>query len=888
MKKKLLLAIILFICCLANNSIAQTINISVTQVDTFAIKGLPDQPILKIVINTGTDDDNFALERVVIKSLSEDSTDISGVGLYRTTGNRFSKSDYSDEFEEVTSSKPKLLKDSAVFDNLSFQLQAGDNIFWLTFDLSKSAKAGHSLDASIRAGGITISGISYPTTLQNPLQDVLIRQRYFNDNFETYTGTSFEPNWLVKGDASAAWNCKKGGYDLNPTEAKSGNKNAMSWSAEELGKVSTLVTKKPLNLGLSTKPTLTFYHAQIFRMNSGKFDTLGVYYGYSSDGPFYFIKNYTLPTPDGIWVKREVILPDNMAQNNVYLAFKSTSQNGFGVCVDSVTIYEANSSARIVKSVVCDQPKQSIVPQGSSNNPILRVKIGVAGNTGVLNFSSCTINTQNTSDNDITNVKFYYTTDSSYLSPIQIASGTFSGGQVTFSSLNRKLDSGDNYYWVTYDVKANATPDNILDAKLIVGSLVISDGTSFPAAEVSPTGYRLIKQSIFYDDFETDNGWTFSGDFDRGQPQGKGGISYGFPDPASAFSPSNIIGTDLGLSSNNGDYNSNSRSLAVSPLIQALYFKNTLFSFMQWLNAENKDSAVIEYQYENESNWRTYWESDATIQEGSWSEQQNSTKDIFDRKNFRIRYRLGTTDNNFVYSGWNVDDVFISGDSIKFDAAVVEYLGPFSACGMTSGEQIKVKIKNTGPKPLTNIPVKISIDGGNHWSDETIPGTLAVNNTITYTFSPKNLSKPSAYKVIVKTAYPGDNFSDNDSIAYNVVSVPTYTIPFKDGFETDTTFWLTEGLNSSWAKGLPGGADFPTAFEGQNCLKTNSHSGYCNLYENSYVESPCFNFTNMDVPIVDMHMKYNTTISKVGARMEYSIDGGTNWSYLPKDAYSFN
>ncbi len=880
--KKLFFILFLFTIAFVNFSKAQTFNI--TQLDTFAISALPDQPILKVVVNTGASS-SLSLERLVVYSTSEDSLDIENVRIYRTTGNRFSKADYPAEIEEITSIGANLLKDSAVFTGLTFPLKAGDNIIWVVYDLSKTSKAGHFIDGYIKAGGIKISGNTYPAENANPNGEILIRQKYFTENFEKFGDNRKPLNWTISGDINADWKCELGGYAGNPSTAKSGSLNARSYAENPSGRVSRMISK-PLNLSLSIKPKLTFYHAQMFRPVTDKSDSLGIYYGFTSTGPWNFIKNYTLPTPDGLWVKREIDLPDEMINSNVYLVFKSTAQWGFGVCVDSITIYEANVSERKIKSINCDHPTTYFIPQGSSNNPILRYNIGVTGNTGSLTFSSCTVNSLNTSDDDISNVKLFATADSVFIAPSLIGTGTYSGGKVTFNGFTRKLESGDNYFWITYDVKANAIPDNILDAKITPGDLVISDGATYPNAELSPAGSRIIKQSVFFDDFESDKGWIFNGEFERGAPQGKGGVAFGFRDPSVAYSLSNIMGTDLGLAANTGDYNKSARDLATSPLIQARYFKNTLFSFARWLNAENQDSAVIEYQYEGDSKWNILWETPSTIIDGSWSVFSTSTKNVFDRKNFKLRYRLGTTNVLEEYSGWNIDDVFLTGDSIKYDAALMEFLGPFSACGLTSGEQVQVKVKNTGPKTLSNIPIKLSIDGGKNWVTETIPGDLTVENTTTHTFQPVNLSKPAKYKIIVKLAYPGDNYNDNDSVVYDLTSVPTFTPPFSDGFETDTSFWLIGGINPSWVNGKPSGIGFSNAYEGIKCWKTDAYSGYHALYENSYIESPCFNLSDAEIPVVDMYYRYYTQLKKSGARMEYSLDGGTSYQYLPTNEIS--
>ncbi|WP_148660971.1 hypothetical protein [Marinilabilia salmonicolor] len=49
---------------------------------------------------------------------------------------------------------------------------------------------------------------------------------------------------------------------------------------------------------------------------------------------------------------------------------------------------------------------------------------------------------------------------------------------------------------------------------------------------------------MFFDDFETDQGWTLTGEFERGAPAGGSG-SHGNPNPTDAYSGTNVIGTDL-------------------------------------------------------------------------------------------------------------------------------------------------------------------------------------------------------------------------------------------------------------------------------------------------------------------------------------------------------
>jgi hypothetical protein len=868
---------------------AQTIDIKVFQVDTFAIKGLPEQPILKIKINTGTSE-SFTLQRIVIKSESDNNANISKIKIFKTKYDRFSKADYPSEYSSLIDGGVSLIGDSAVFEGLTLALAAGDNYFWVVFDQVIESNPGDKLDASIRAGGITISGTNHPLELQSPDGSSVIRQKYFFDSFEKYEKNTLRPlDWTVSyptGDGNAKWECVKGGYEGNPTDPKSGKLNARSDAEYLPGRVSRLISK-PLNLSVSTKPMLTFYHAQAYMEDNDINDSLGVYYGFSTTGPWHFITNYTQPTPGYSWKKREVNLPDEMRMNNVYLVFKSTAQYGHGVCIDSVTIYESQESVRTVEFISATHPSLSNVPQGTLKSAILRLNIGVKGNKDYNYFTSITINSLNTSDNDIgsNGINFYATRDSVFASPVLLGTGSFSGGKVTFNGFSRRLESGDNYFWVTYDITEGATPDNFLDAKIVYGDIVINDGKTYPSVELSPEGSRQIKQSIFFDDFEDlSKGWDLQGDFEIGKPKSLGGNAFSFSDPPAAYSRDQVLGNDL---SSDGNYGNNKINIATSPLIQAKYFKNIMLNYARWLNAEQPDSVSIEYQYEGESVWHNFWSPSSSIIDGSWTIKSSSVKALFDRKNFQIRFKLGQTSIIDQYSGWNIDYFFLSGDSVKYDAAVTEYIGPLSKCGLTSNEKIQIKIKNTGPKVLSNIPVKLSLDGGVNWIQSILSENLNIDETKVFEFPGVDLSKNKIYNVIAKVVYPGDNYSDNDSIMYDLTSVPTYSLPYYDGFEKDTSFWLTGGINSSWIKGTPNYTSFGSAYEGDNCWKTGS--SFSNLKEDSYVMSPCFNLSDVEKPVVDLRYKYQMeNLVKAGARMEYSLDGGTNWSYLPAYNDPFN
>jgi len=176
--------------------------------------------------------------------------------------------------------------------------------------------------------------------------------------------------------------------------------------------------------------------------------------------------------------------------------------------------------------------------------------------------------------------------------------------------------------------------------------------------------------TIFEDGFETGLGWINDGEFERGVPTGIGGVLYGNPDPSTAYNGSNVLGVDLsGIGTNAGDYEPSMLDRAytsTSPIINCTDYENVSLSFYRWLNVERDtyDHAYID-AYDG-ATWQTVWENGGTtIEDNSWTQYTYDLSASADgNANFRIRFCMGSTDTAWQYSGWNIDDVVISGEGL--------------------------------------------------------------------------------------------------------------------------------------------------------------------------------------------------------------------------------
>lgn len=172
---------------------------------------------------------------------------------------------------------------------------------------------------------------------------------------------------------------------------------------------------------------------------------------------------------------------------------------------------------------------------------------------------------------------------------------------------------------------------------------------------------------IFSDDFETDKGWTLTGEFERGAPAGIGG-DYGNPDPTSAVSGSNVLGVDLtGQNAYPGDYENNLTDreyTATSPSFNCSNYDIVTLEFQRWLNVEQDDydNAYIEVSNDG-STWNVVWENDnTTITDAAWNlNSVDISAYAAGYSSVQVRFSMGATDWGWTFSGWNIDDLEVIG-----------------------------------------------------------------------------------------------------------------------------------------------------------------------------------------------------------------------------------
>jgi len=224
----------------------------------------------------------------------------------------------------------------------------------------------------------------------------------------------------------------------------------------------------------------------------------------------------------------------------------------------------------------------------------------------------------------------------------------------------------------------------------------------------------------FEDDFESDKGWTLTGDWERGIPTGQGGEK-GWPDPTAGCNGPAVLGYNL-----NGDYEYyNPGYWATSPVIDCSSLDNVHLIFRRWLGVEQIpwDHASIDISV-NGTDWMPLWSNRGLEQDSSWKEVHFDITDIAAfQPTVYLRWVMGPTNYIWTYCGWNLDDV-----------KVFSYQCSETVCGDADGDdQISVAdavalinyIFKGGPAPDP-----LCVGDANHDSDLNVGDAVHIINFI--------------------------------------------------------------------------------------------------------------------------------------------------------------
>jgi len=174
------------------------------------------------------------------------------------------------------------------------------------------------------------------------------------------------------------------------------------------------------------------------------------------------------------------------------------------------------------------------------------------------------------------------------------------------------------------------------------------------------------------------------------------------------------------------------------------------------------------------------------------------------------------------------------------------------------------------------------------WKWDFDDGTLSADTTLSDPYHKYDLS--DNYDVELKVE---NDFGCRDTVVQIVPVRPTFLVnadnPYFEDFEGGTGGWLNDadpGSPNSWEFGKPSGTIIGDTLKGDAWVT--SLGGLYSANEKSYVEGPCFDFSEIEKPMVRLDVWAHTENTRDGAAIQTSIDDGKTWTILGSNQDGIN
>lgn len=223
---------------------------------------------------------------------------------------------------------------------------------------------------------------------------------------------------------------------------------------------------------------------------------------------------------------------------------------------------------------------------------------------------------------------------------------------------------------------------------------------------------------------------------------------------------------------------------------------------------------------------------------------------------------------------WAIDDIRIAAWP-TVDARVSDLRIQSSSCDSNAVIPMVIEVLNEGTSTLSQIPVVVLIENVAPVM-ATLNRSLAPGNRDTLHLSSPFIQGNS--RVLAYTNVNNDGDRRLDTSRREVFLSGTISqFPYVENFDTPGN-WHAGGINSSWQRATPAATVINSAFNGSSSWVTNP-TGLVNAEERSWLESPCFNFSQLVQPVLSFALWYNSPAT-AGANLQYSTNNGQSWQVL--------
>ena len=161
---------------------------------------------------------------------------------------------------------------------------------------------------------------------------------------------------------------------------------------------------------------------------------------------------------------------------------------------------EFTPSTMVLDSITVTHPVLASVATGSANNVILRIAVHTSNSLNPLSLEGITFNTNGSSNplNDIENAKLWSSGNVNNFANATQIGNTYNNPNNLFqintgTGLPVTLNTGINYFWLTYNINSSATNLNVVDAEVVDVNI---NGNNYQPVNGAPNGTRTIRTPL--------------------------------------------------------------------------------------------------------------------------------------------------------------------------------------------------------------------------------------------------------------------------------------------------------------------------------------------------------------------------------------------------------